>query len=942
MYTALLALQYVGIAVLYAEILYLMYQKTSRLQILMLVVFISALVNFVGYLFEMQATTQEMALQAVKFIYVGKPFIILCIFIFVLEYYQIFLPRILYRILYALHMIVTVSVLTCDYNTWFYNSVSFTKDGIFPHLVLGHGFLYYVLMLLILLYSVVIVAVGVRHFRVNKNPKERMRTMSLMSVGILCICSFLLFLSGVTRGYDITMPAYLISTLILLYAIVHYRLLDALNIAKETIFDDFTDGLLVLDNENMVLYVNSRVEEIYPEIKEAGYEKIIQELEYTIQEGEKLFAGEQVYEVENKEIVKDKISYGKIFIIKDVTQTYHYMTELEQQSIFLQKASKAKTDFLAKMSHEIRTPINSILGMNEMILRESKQPKITEYALDAKTSAGALLGIINDILDTTKIESGKMELFPVDYDIVTLLKTVVNITKVKANEKSLGFEIHVDPNLPCAVYGDDIRLRQILLNLLINAVKFTDKGKVTFEVQCERFDDKVAKLRFTVTDTGIGIKEEDIDKICDEFSRVDELRNREIEGTGLGMSIVQGLLRLMDSKIEIQSVYGEGSTFSFEIMQKITDVSSVGEIDFDDAHAKASYVYNSVFVAPGARVLVVDDNKINRKVFRGLLKATQMEIVDVSSGQECLDLVAKEHFDLIFLDHMMPEMDGIETLHAMKAMDNNYCKDTPIIVLTANAVVGAREMYLKEGFDEFMAKPFDPTALEELVQRYLKQNASVSQVSQDEVEEENSPETILPTMEEFDLDHALKYLGNVDIVKQTMLDFEETISREIDTLNMLIERIYEGEAIAEYRIHVHSLKSSSSMIGAVLLSKLARICEVAAIEGEREKLISLHPILIEELRKHKARLSVLKTEEEDDKPMLTSEETFEILGKLKTAALELDSNMADELIAGVKEKQVQKELAEDFNQLEQLFYNFQMDDAVELILNMLGRVMPEQ
>lgn len=944
MLSFLISMQYLGIAILFVEILYVIYQKTSRLQVLMLVVFIATMINYVGYLGELKATSMEIALQSVKFNYLGKPFIVLGIFIFVLEYFRIQLPRILYRILYAFHALVTICVLTCENNQLFYSSISYTKEGLFPHLVLGHGILYYLHTATIVIYIGIVIYVGVSKLLKAKNNKEKMQILTLISVGVICTACLILFLTGVTLGYDVTMPAYLISTVLLLVAMVRYDLLDPLMIAKETVFDEFADGLLVLDNESKLLYVNSQVVKIYPEITEEDNAKIIEEIEGLYDEQEKLFASEQVYEIDKKTILNEGVTYGQVYIIKDITQNYRYMTELERQTIIAQKANKAKSDFLAKMSHEIRTPINSVVGMTEMILRESQQPKITEYALDAKTSAGTLLSIINDILDTTKIESGKMELYPVEYRNVDLFKMIYNIMHVKADEKNLKFEIRVDKNMPASVIGDDIRIRQVLLNLLSNAVKFTENGSVTLDVST-RSEGDMARIRYTVTDTGIGIQAKDLDRLYSEFSRVDELRNREIEGTGLGMSIVSGLLKLMDSEIEAESEYGKGSTFSFELLQQVVDASPVGTIDFEDAHANMNYVYNSSYVAPSAKILVVDDNKINRKVFRGLLKATQMDITDVESGRECLELVAKEHFDLIFLDHMMPEMDGIETLHAMKAMEDNLCKDTPIIVLTANAVVGAREMYLREGFDEFVAKPFDPSALEALIQRYLNQGASQVSVV-DTVQNEGLKEDFIPVIDEIDIELAIKHLDNLEIVRQTMLDFADSIDYEISVLDMLRERITEGESRDEYRIHVHTLKSTSAMIGALLLSKLARLCEVAAIEGDTDKLIALHPILIDELHKHKERLLVLKKEghgaqnadTQAERPMIDDNELKDALSRLAEAAENLDSDQADELMKELKEKQMPEELIADMDTLGTYLYNLQMDEALELIQKIQARV----
>ena len=393
-------------------------------------------------------------------------------------------------------------------------------------------------------------------------------------------------------------------------------------------------------------------------------------------------------------------------------------TKLENARIEADAANRSKSIFLAKMSHEIRTPINAIIGMNEMILREEDRQDIIEYGMDVKRSAYSLLSTVNDILDLSKIESGKMELVFAEYDFCTLLHDVVNMISMKAKDKELEIKLSLDEQLPSKLYGDDVRLRQILINLLNNAVKYTDAGSVTLSVSGEIQDSKV-NLYFEVKDTGIGIKKEDLNKLFSEFERIEEKRNRNIEGTGLGISITTQLLTMMDSQLKVDSVYGEGSKFYFHLLQNIVDKEPIGDVEERIREQVAEYSYEVSFVAPQAKILVVDDNQINRKVFLNLLKELQMEIHEAAGGFACLDMVAKQSYDLIFLDHMMPDLDGVETIKKMQVSDNNLCKETPVIALTANALSGAREMYLDIGFSDYLSKPFQPEKLEEMLLEYL-------------------------------------------------------------------------------------------------------------------------------------------------------------------------------------------------------------------------------
>jgi len=388
-----------------------------------------------------------------------------------------------------------------------------------------------------------------------------------------------------------------------------------------------------------------------------------------------------------------------------------------------ERANLAKSQFLARMSHEIRTPINAVLGMNEMILLESEEETIRNYAEDVKNSSELLLGIINDILDSSKIESGKMELLPVDYSMGSLLNDLYNLIRIRAKDKNLKLVFDVDASIPRGYFGDDKRIRQILINLLTNAVKYTEKGTVTLRVTAQKTGEQ-ALLRFAVRDTGIGIRPEDLEILNEEFRRVDVVRNRNVEGTGLGLTIARQFLTLMGSKLVITSEYEKGSEFSFELLQPVIDEMPLG--NFQERLERSARLQKKIeFLAPEAKILVVDDNKMNLKVFCGLLKHTKMKIFEAESGRSCLELLEKQKVDLIFLDHMMPEMDGIETLHIMK--ERRLSEKIPVIMFTANAIIGDKEKYLQEGFRDFLSKPVLSEKLEELLYKYLPQELFVKE-----------------------------------------------------------------------------------------------------------------------------------------------------------------------------------------------------------------------
>lgn len=394
--------------------------------------------------------------------------------------------------------------------------------------------------------------------------------------------------------------------------------------------------------------------------------------------------------------------------------------ELNLQRQNADSANQAKAEFLAHMSHEIRTPINAILGMDEIILRESNNAEITNYASQIQNAGTSLLAIVNDILDFSKIESGKIELVPLEYGTASLFHDLVILTKLRAESKHLKLYTNISPEIPSKLYGDEIRIKQIITNFLSNAVKYTKEGSITMTASIQPQEGDSVSLIIKVSDTGIGIHEEDIPKLFTSFQRLDYKQNRHIEGTGLGMAISKQLAAVMNGEITVESQYGKGSTFTVIIPQTVVDATPIGNLEqrFEKAQ-KNTRKYVPSFTAPNASVLVVDDNMVNIAVVSGLLKKTKVSITSATSGEECLSLVKQQHFDIIFMDHLMPSMDGVQTLERMKTMPNNLCQTTPVIVLTANAVSGAKEMYLSAGFTNYLSKPIDSAKLEEILREYL-------------------------------------------------------------------------------------------------------------------------------------------------------------------------------------------------------------------------------
>lgn len=506
-------------------------------------------------------------------------------------------------------------------------------------------------------------------------------------------------------------------------------------------------------------------------------------------------------------------------------------------------ANMAKSSFLANMSHEIRTPINAILGMNEMILREEKDPAIRGYAGNIQASGNSLLSIVSDVLDISKIESGKLEIIPVDYEVNSLISDCCNMAAGRAKAKELELLVECADNVPMKLCGDETHIRQIIMNLLTNAVKYTEKGTVKLIVS-GRFTDGGFVLKVDVSDTGIGIAEENLPQLFTQFQRFDLQRNRNIEGTGLGLSIVKRLCDLMSGTITARSVLGSGSTFTVELPQKVVDSTPCGGVNLNYS-AGAEHEYHHSFEAPEAKILAVDDLPVNLLVIANLLKETRIKIDTAGSGRECLDKCSQQKYDLILMDHMMPEMDGVQTFEKLHGDKSSPNFETPVIMLTANALAGMREQYMDVGFADYVSKPVRGAKLKEAIRRNLPESLikpASPEIPAEAVSTEPSGfADICGAVPELNVNAALQYCcGSAELLNDLLHDFTEN-----DHFSDL-KAAFEEKRWEDYRRHAHSLKSTSLMIGLTGLSERARASELALKGGCTEFAELNHDSLIEE------------------------------------------------------------------------------------------------
>lgn len=737
----LVATQLIGSFIAFGLIILVYRARSSEPQKILFAGTIFIYIDMLGYYFELTSQTAEAALLGIKMEYIGNTLGSLLFIFFVC----IYSPKRKYRFWKSFYLVnnlfILMLVLTAPRHSLFYRKiVMHPGDGI-TYLEMEHGIFYYWWVLSSSILGLLVIYIAASAYREHRN-RDHPEYAWMIAASAIPTLSWPLNIFHVFGLYDIGPMTLLLTTVCLTVITSKYRMFNTVATAKDRLIDELEEGIIVYDGDNALAYYNRGAVRIFPGLDGGNREAARQQLEeFLATNGEGFFKEKRHYQwTENLLYDEQNRFMGKILRIVDNTDTYEYTSRLIGLKNDAEKANRAKSIFLTNMSHEIRTPLNAIMGMDELILRESESDVIKGYAGDIREAGQILLSIINDILDMSKIESGKLEIHPEEYDLNSLLYNVYTMISMKAEEAGLHFRIKIDETIPGRLYGDEIRLKQCMMNLLSNAVKYTKKGSVTFRVSGRRLSEDKLSLAVEVSDTGIGIKPADLNKIFDSFERVDYQKNRGVEGTGLGLNITRELVRMMGGRLEVESVYGEGSTFFFSIPQGVPGGirnapaagSFVKNIKNRNPGGTKPHRFDCGFSAPDAKILIVDDNAVNISVVRGLLKKCGAQTDSALSGAECLAKVSQNHYDILLMDHMMPGMDGIETLKKIKRMKDCKCEGVPCIALTANAVAGSREQYLEKGFTDYLSKPIDIDELYRLIRKYLPKEKCLPQSSASE------------------------------------------------------------------------------------------------------------------------------------------------------------------------------------------------------------------
>lgn len=723
---AFLGLQVIGVCTIFFALALLLSGDGSREQKMMEYFLVGALIQNIGYLLELTAPTLEAALVAVKMQHLGTMTIPICYCYFIYIYCFEEAPLKLLKLLGIIDGGLLLLILTCDFHDIFYRHVEWqTTAGGHSYLFLeyGPGYVVFIICATLIPYVMSLRVLIRACSRKGEDSVDR-------KYGLILVLSFLpvialgTYVTKLTRVYDFT-PVVLglvLSCVVIL--IWSRRVYDFGSLASGALLNSMSDGVIALDDKRRIVNYNPAAAEIFPGLNSRAIGRNIGEiLDFPEPEpGEDvqhdIFIGDRYYQ-SHVEPVPDRFGAikGHVVLILDMTEIRNNIEEIKRIRIQAEQANEAKSEFLANMSHEIRTPMNAIVGLSDIIMEESKGRKVYSYACDIKSASRNLLALINDILDLSKVEAGKMELVCADYHIRNIVDEVINMMDGAASKRGILLKCEYDMSIPCKYYGDEGRIRQILINLLNNGLKFTKEGYVKLIVggrPGEGVDTEI--LHIEVKDTGCGIREEDLGKIFENFSQVDAKRNRTVEGTGLGLSITRHLVELMGGNIRVESVYGEGTTFILEIPQRIVDRRTLTELP-KEVVREADEI--KPFRAEDCRVLVVDDNLVNRKVARGFLRPYGFIIDEAESGRKSIECVRETKYDIIFMDHMMPEMDGIEAVQLIRSECGENGTLPVIIALTANAMEGVREMFLENGFQDFITKPLDKKALNEALQKWI-------------------------------------------------------------------------------------------------------------------------------------------------------------------------------------------------------------------------------
>ncbi len=934
----LLAVQVIGLIVAFGYIVYTVSIKRAGEYTVLTAALSAAFINCFAYTMLLLSGSKDAALAIKPFDIMGSTLALYFLYRCAHEICGIKISKAINCSLLMADLFGIAAISSDKYLHLYYKTVVQIEDADFFSADVTYAAGFYVLLISMTVKTLIIICIAA-YGCIKRVPRVSGRVMRSFFAVILPALAMVVYETRIFGYFNPSSLAVCASCIIITAAVNRERNFDMVNTARDRIIETMDDALIVTDNKMNIVDSNPAARKFFSVIsdKNAKKEDVAKFTKELFEDGDGA-----VFEINGKCYEKhinrifnsDGSERGWSALVIDATERKKYVDQLIEMRCKADMANNAKSDFLANMSHEIRTPMNAITGFAELCLQE----KNYAYASDIKAAAKSLISIINDILDISKIEAGKLELVPSVYDTEAMLEDVVSIVYIQlGNRKNIEFKVDIDKRLPKKMYGDEVRLKQILINLLGNAVKFTKSGGISLSVkELSRAKEDISII-FKVSDTGIGIKKEDMSKLFENFQQVDTRKNREIEGSGLGLPISKTLAAMMNGSITVDSEYGKGSVFTVILTQKISDPSPISN---SAARASSSEESDLIPYAPEARVLVVDDNKVNLNVTARLLFVYGIKAELADSGRKAIEMINSAYYDLVFMDHMMPELDGVDTTKLIRAQGDAYSLGIPIVALTANAVSGAREMFMAAGFNSFISKPIQIALLEKVLVeflpkqmvKYVKRNSSRSESAADifsegltaaaEAAAESDEEILIPNV---DVKAGLSLCGgNAEAYLAVLKTFMETADDSI----LKIETYSQNRDYKNYTTEVHGLKSSALAIGAVSLSEMAKKLEEAGREEDYKQIQQDTPILIARFSEIAENIKpFVESEKSDDenKPLIDGETLRSKLNKVLEAIDDLDSHSAakilDELMTyGYDDPEIEGEIEKSYKYVDNFAY----------------------
>ena len=1052
--TVLVVIQFIGIIIPLVGVFVLLNKQQNRASTNLMIANIGGLVMNAANFLLIRSNGYEEAVLAFKVGYLGNVLFYFFFIRFIGAYMQIEktqaskLVDILSYIWLGFDSVLMLMLWNDDKRDLMFDRIELRQDKMagFHYLEVDNGDAYIVrygilgIALIMLIAYMICRRVGIR---IRKGREKHSMTHLILASVIIIIPLLAKIFFPFSISFDIVPIFSSAAILMIILGTVEGDFLSVMDIGRSRVFDQLEGRIIfMVDKDYGFLDANKYAKELFPELKTLHKGDDIPKKYYglfysdsTEVEIDERYYIRSVTMLEHKKTVK-----GFCLMLIDMTEQYKLMDELKEAKERAEDANRAKSDFISNMSHEIRTPMNAIVGMTEILLRSDLDEQDRGYLMNIKNSGAALLTIINDILDFSKIESGKLEIIEDEYEPMSMLSDLSMIFLNRIGDKPVELLFDIDKDLPLKLYGDSLRIRQVIINIANNAIKFTEEGSVKLTIKMTQLSDEYSvQLDISVKDTGQGIKPEDIDKLFGAFQQVDTKKNRNKEGTGLGLSISRRLVNLMGGEIYVESEYGKGSNFYFSIPQRVVGIQKAavikdGALDkkqplisavmpdnamlenlktlangygldyidckeaeksdtavdfiFVDAsvyaevkdniekyftsrgaelcilqnpmlggtrYDKATIINKPLysltfcqainhetslslnasdsemnFIAPDADILIVDDNEMNLKVATGLLQPLQMKIDTADSGKRAIEMVQEKKYHIVFMDHMMPVMDGVETTQRIRALDDEYLKTMPIIALTANAVVGARETFKEAGMNDFVAKPIEIKDICAKIKTWLPSEL-VQKTAGPVVSEPVADASELPQIEGLNVAEGVKNSGSLELFTSLLGDFYKLI----DMKSTKIEKCLADGMIRDYTIEVHALKNTARMIGALELSDLFYKMEQCGNAEDVETIQRENPAIMELYRSYKPILEPYGKANEQDKKEVPKDEIAAALDKLNTAMDSFDLDGADAALAQLEEYKLPSELAPLMEQLRALVADVAMEEVMATSQKML-------